>query len=94
MTWINNPSARPILTGTYAGDNTAARQIPTGFLPVFVCVLGGDNLLMVPGFARQIATLTLTVGGIHATDGFIVDQGTDNVGNRLGQDYFFLAIGL
>jgi len=90
-------SARPIITGSYSGDDADDRQITTGMKCTRVCITqdgNAGNWVMIPGDARSGWTGALLAGGseLHATDGFTVYQTTDAI-NAVGQTYRYWAIG-
>lgn len=91
-TAVPDPS---IATGSYVGNDGAARQITTGFKCSCVIILhltSADwNSLLIPSAAVTINGVALAVTALHATDGFVVDAVADNT-NHSANTYYYWAI--
>jgi len=87
------------VTGNYTGNNGNDRQITTGFVPNFVIIIGPNGLgscLMLSTVALVLLAgggfdiISTTAVGMHASDGFVVDN-TNLYLNATGETYYYWA---
>lgn len=85
-------------TGTYTGNGVATRQVTVGFkcaLVFFLCVdQPAFNGIIMPGQAQAMDDAAVFSAGtaIHASDGFVVADGTPDFSNEDTYVYYYCAI--